>query len=746
MKKIIFGLLLVVAVTPLWAQVPPGPHWNLDKFMYIYKGVMVDSNIYPAINHKRSLGLPTGIDVGPRWWRALYVDSIFTNYINVVVSGSGLNRFQIMDSLAKYALSGYRDTTIYKNGVFAGDSHYVGGVRNVVLGGRGDTISDGAMWTDSTRNCGILAGEYNSIIGGTASTVTGGQYNWNWAAMSAIDGGRWNFITPFDSDCVILGGISNMVYSGFMGGITTQSGILAGDTNMINEGDADVICGGGLNVIGYNAPAHYSGIFAGYGDSIDGDWSTIIGGMGNYIASRAGFCGIDGGVWNSIGSSSGYSNIVGGEGNLVDEQGSGIYSGYADTITLGVTNGILASNWSRIENSWASVIEGGIENVILGTGQMSSMENQISGGYGDTIVDSWDGAICAGESNRLDTTDNAFIGGGAYNRIRIGEGDAIVGGAYDTISSSNPADYSFIGAGQNNFIGDDHASIIGGWYNRIENSSGLSVIAGGSSNEILGSGNCGIFAGMSDSIYGVGPGTCNVILGGYENKIEGYQTVDAAIVGGLNNYVAASGAVVVAGWLDSVTSDFSLIYGSYNKISDPNSNNNFAGGEHSAVNGASGHDDNIALGNGGLVDTCMSSFAFNTRVYKRDSVLAVCKQIWVRGVSSEDTAIMHGKGLYGMKIVSAKTDSFAGKVSFQNQSRFAQSIPGITAADVVVATLELNDSDSLMVALISGWCKADSIIYESWTFDVTLGTYKHKSITDVVQYHVVRKTPGSIPW
>jgi len=192
----------------------------------------------------------------------------------------------------------------------------------------------------------------------------------------------------------------------------------------------------------------YSSILGGLGNQNNGNYAVICGGVNNSDSGNKDFIG--GGEGNTIESGSQYSTIVCGVSNRIR------YEGYSSSI--------LGGGWNAIEKgSDYDTIAGGERNYIGN----DSRAVTISGGAYNT---NW--------------SHYATIGGGSENRIHgpsgatHGKYSTIAGGKHNWIDG-NATDYSFIGGGSDNKIGQGaaYSMIPGGQYNEVSGGS-LSFAAG----------------------------------------------------------------------------------------------------------------------------------------------------------------------------------------------------------------------------------------------------------------------------
>ncbi len=471
-------------------------------------------------------------------------------------------------------------------------SSVVGGYKNAI-----DTFS---------YNSFIGGGSYNKIYNSTLNSVIGGgiydtiQEASDW---SAIVGGLDNRIDSESYYSFIGGGDSNLIVQTSMWGKNDHNAEYAtiagghhnaaydygtfvggGESNLAGEEDASVlgglndtvlspqsaIAGGYLNRIGFNeveGGSQMSFIGAGFKDSIDAAYSSIVGGFKNHIDSLADTSFIGGGASNHIVSGASYSVIGGGVSNIIDDSAKHSFIGggrqnYIDgpfsVIGGGDSNSIYAYGADH------NVISGGLGNIELDPsfGTISggaynylgwnSWNSAVAGGYKDSIF-SPDCFLGAGVSDKIDSNClYTVLGGGALNYIDSSRNSFLGGGWGNYIKGWN----STLVGGDSNTVSAPYAFLGGGLLDTITTSSEYSSIGGGRENSIAGS--LIVNSGpRSDTL----PGPYNVIAGGDSNKIlAAYSTIgggqynvisdnaDHAAIPGGDSLIANSYAQTVIGY------------------------------------------------------------------------------------------------------------------------------------------------------------------------------------------------------
>lgn len=375
----------------------------------------------------------------------------------------------------------------------------------------------------------ILDNKINSLSGWSASAM-------NLASTGSTLDNKINLLSGY-----INSSDSNIVF-------TTGNQTIAGDKNFLNN----INISGNVNVTGRVVAR--TGIF-GLNNNISGLWLTMAGGSGNIITANHSV--INGGQDNRL--SGNFSVIGGGRSNFIAAGSSNDFSviggGFLNTVCAGGA-------------SYGATIGGGCFNV-------ASDQATIGGGIFNRAVGT--ASFIGGGSTNCAAGRNSFIGGGSSNcavvcssvvggfgNYACSVGSSIAGGTINTICGGVVlADFSFIGGGTNNTIGDlfpatmGFSTIVGGCGNKIFSSitAYASTIGGGISNCITNAG-CSIIAGGHRncicSIFStIGGGECNCILpsapysyiaGGRRAVIQPFHSGAALLGDGQNRLHNSSGA------------------------------------------------------------------------------------------------------------------------------------------------------------------------------------------------------------
>jgi hypothetical protein len=409
--------------------------------------------------------------------------------------------------------------------------------------------AEGIMWDESNRGAQSVGFGRNNVIGGSRSSILGGETN---------------LIVPAGVRAVVGAGTGNGISS-------ADSGILSGNSNLINDDSSFAFIGAGEGNIIYLRSTH-TAIVSGDGNIIrdDAPRSSIVGGRENDINALAADSFIGGGQFNQILASSYNSIIVGGTSNTI---GDGTVSSY-DSVIVGGSSSDIDGFRCFIGGGTSHVIDGVTlrsYNTIVGGRANSITESDhafIGGGRNNSIVGTFN-TIGGGQNNSiLDSCSHNFIGGGGSvsgNEIKSSSGGltvtdcAIVGGHSNIINNTDvPANGvgNFIGAGHNNYIGHSIGSaVVGGVENDIFDHNHYNFIGSGRGNQILDGVNSVICGGG----YTGGPSNGNIIdsLSGSEgmfigsgrlNLIDGTNTQYSSIISGSgNNISSVSNSTVLNG-------------------------------------------------------------------------------------------------------------------------------------------------------------------------------------------------------
>ena len=404
--------------------------------------------------------------------------------------------------------------------------------------GTGNTVAD---------NFGTIGGGVGNVILSNAweSTIGGGNANavYPGAYRSTIGGGWYNQIETNASHSSIVGGFNNTAYGSY-GAIGGGHYNITGNTNM--DASEATVAGGAFNT----ASGISSFIGGGAYNLVYGNNATVAGGLQNRANYHA-FVGsgydnaadgieatIGGGRFNSIDTNAYDSVIGGGDQNYI--LGTGSYAciggGYANT-NQGTSSTIGGGQFNIASNFFATV-GGGAQNTANG------MSATVSGGALNMASTNY--ATIAGGGNNVASGSAAFIGGGGiqevgggafylHGNLASGQG-SVVGGGMGNVAGGTTA---FVGGGgfDGNTVAGNNVQatagvICGGLANSISSGGGFAFIGGGSNNVASGKGSA-LGGGWGNT---AGPGNAATVGGGLGNGNSGnYSTLCGGLHNGINN-------------------------------------------------------------------------------------------------------------------------------------------------------------------------------------------------------------------
>lgn len=405
----------------------------------------------------------------------------------------------------------------------SGDQSFIGGGSEHTISGNYSSIVGGQDNNVSGNTSVIVGGEDNNVLS-SLSFIGSGIGNLNNGERSFIGGGASNTITGVQAySCVIAGGSYNVINDSFGVG----SSIVAGFRNIIGSyssfGNNSIgsylsfIGNGYLNIITGSGGTGAEGgsLAAPFGTIVNGFYNRIIGTNENYLGGEENLRGgsfIGAGRLNTIYGGE-FSSIVGGSGNYIGLSGS------LSTISGAFIGG---GNNNNVFG-YANVIVGGTSNKISG--------EKLTVPLGEMDYDNFRGcsAIVAGVNNSI-SSGTSFIGGGENNVITgAGTGTFIGGGGANVINNGKCS--SIGGGGANAITGSGYASISGGIRNSIEGSNfthvsgGQGLVAQGSSHLFL----CGRYNDFTSSLA-TGSGERVFVVGRGNNPLsrDNLMSIDSA--------------------------------------------------------------------------------------------------------------------------------------------------------------------------------------------------------------------------
>lgn len=346
-------------------------------------------NLIDSISHDATIAGGIGNTIGPRDINP-YSDYYIANELGATIGGGGGN----------IANGGYSTVAGGHHNNAYGDFSFVGGGGHVTHGPGGNLAASGfssivgglSNTIDTIALYGTIGGGYSNFVGDTSSTISGGYNNSANGASGFIGGGNANTIEDATTASSLVGGDLNTIdgdYSVIVGGHqnsnnTNYSSIVGGDSNTIISNAARSFIGGGqANSI---SNGNWTGIGSGQKNIIIGstpgnaNYSFIAGGSNNYVRNQHVFIGA--GYKDSAEGL--YGTIVAGHNNNMYAQSGGIVAGFENTIdTTAISGFIGAGNENSIADSaFYSVIGGGTFNDI----EEKARNGVIGGGANNSII------------------------------------------------------------------------------------------------------------------------------------------------------------------------------------------------------------------------------------------------------------------------------------------------------------------------------------------------------------------------
>jgi hypothetical protein len=309
--------------------------------------------------------------------------------------------------------------------------------------------------------------------------------------------------------------IGNLAVGGGHHVFTSTNACAIGDQHTVGGyalavGQQNTVTGDSLAVGQFNVANAQQSLVVGVSCEIGaGSTGSVVFGYGNIILNNSTFATIGGGASNQIVESN-YAFVGAGNSNFI--QGTSTYG----AIVAGLSNGMFAGAASSV--------------IVAGNSNRISNRQSFIGAGESNFVQSADAAIVAGHSNTVYGTNTGILAG-QNNTVTLQAngidplGSILAGGINNKIWDSK---YSFMGAGNTNFV----------------NFSDTSAIVAGTNNTIGPGAHHFVGAGTRNTITN---GQCCFIGAGDLNVIDGLSTLHSAIVGGLNNHISGSQSTVVGG-------------------------------------------------------------------------------------------------------------------------------------------------------------------------------------------------------
>jgi hypothetical protein len=275
-----------------------------------------------------------------------------------------------------------------------------------------------ALVGTEARDSIINGGSGNIIDGSSCSHIIGGENNCVKGAQSGTIGGTCNIVQGYDSE--IIGGSYNLIGQAIWGQAPDGKCILD-PTGMYSSSRHAVIINGHYNAI--CGCTEYNTIINGADNTIFGDYSTILNGIGHRIQSGD------------------YNTLTGGIGNTIEGVASGIFGGFCNTASGGYSMGILNGICNTVSSGYGTILNG-VRNLTSG------FFDTIGGGLCNQILNSEFSTILNGVQNSIFGKCSTIIGPGNNNNVadctvtignsgfNAGTGTTIIGNNIATALSS----------------------------------------------------------------------------------------------------------------------------------------------------------------------------------------------------------------------------------------------------------------------------------------------------------------------
>ncbi len=280
------------------------------------------------------------------------------------------------------------------------------------------------------------------------------------------------------------------------------STIAGGESNQTNLGNAFLTIGGGQyhNLGGYlnsglscSSGATYEFVGGGRGYILGKNYTTIIGGEGNYYPTSEHTIP---GPYNSIGGGSltgasqnfdtiSFLTSVGGKNHQINPS-----SAHYGTVAGGASHS-LAGQYSFIGGGLANSTTGDFAVIAGGQGNSAASYSSVLGGSANLATGNFS-TILGGQNMRAYGTYSSsgggyssqslapysFVGGGYLNRVlALSNESAIISGYYNLIQhdANSSGQNSFIGGGQQNTITGNFSAVPGGRTNTVSSNHSLAI-------------------------------------------------------------------------------------------------------------------------------------------------------------------------------------------------------------------------------------------------------------------------------
>lgn len=448
--------------------------------------------------------------------------------------------------------------------ILGGDRNSASGLHSLVVGGFANSATDGysVVLTGNGNTASLANGTVINGVTNTANasqaTVVNGNSNSVTGPNSFIANGSGN--STIGTYTGILNGVGNSISSG-----TLHAAIGFGSSNQITGGTSvnySIITGGNNNTISAAGnPATNAFLGAPAASTASGNYSAILSGQSNSIATLSDYAVILSGISNVVTSSSEFSHIGSGNNNTCTLHYATVLNG-----NFNVANGINA----QVLNGYGNTVDGYASTVLNGGGNFINNAT----GY-DTILDGYNHTITGLGSLIGDGYNNTIAGNyssilnGNFNTIN-GRNSTVLNGASNTIDAASSETTVIVGE-QNSFTNSANATVTGssntftnaaqtfviGTLNSVQSST--SFINGSSNTLASGTSFTRIFGGFNT----VNTGSSIIFIDGNSNQV--INNASSTTILGSNNFADTGSNMFIVGSNNYGNANSSVVEGQYGK-------------------------------------------------------------------------------------------------------------------------------------------------------------------------------------
>lgn len=448
--------------------------------------------------------------------------------------------------------------------ILGGDRNAASGVHGVVVGGFNNSATDGySVVLNGNGNIASLANGtvingVGNVANATQATVINGALNSATGTNSFVANGTSN--TNAGSFTGILNGTNHSIT------VNTLHGAIGfGTSNQITGGansNYSVILGGSSNIVSsgtnvfFGAPASATS---------SGNYSAILSGVGNSIATLSDYAVILSGISNGATNSSEFAFIGTGNNNTANGAGNAHYQTIlnADTCTVnGAHSQILNGANCSVTGPFATILNGSGNTITTVNGNSTILDgyNQAVNVHGSWIGDGYNNTISGMYSTILN---------GNFNTIS-GRNSTILNGASNTMDAASAETTVLVGE-QNSFTNSANATVAGssntftnaantfvvGTLNSIQSTS--SFVNGTTNTLASGTTNIRIFGGFNT----VNTGSSIAFLEGNSNQV--INSASSVTILGSNNTADTGTNMFIVGSSNTAAANSTLVHGQFGK-------------------------------------------------------------------------------------------------------------------------------------------------------------------------------------